>query len=51
MDFFDDFFDWEDFAIAGALGEELADEEVRRRELERELSEEQDLMEDWDEDY
>ena len=31
-DIFDDFdFDWEDFAMAGALGEEMADEEVKRR--------------------
>ena len=34
--------DWFDLATAGALSEEIAEEEVRRRELERELSKEID---------
>ncbi len=37
FDFLDDFFpDWDDIALAGAMSEELADEERERRRLEAE---------------
>lgn len=50
MDFFDDF-DWLDLATAGSFAEEMADEEMERRELERELEEEEDPIEGWDKDF
>jgi len=42
-DFFDDFFpDWNDIAFAGAMSEELADEELERRRLEAEFQEDEE---------
>ena len=42
-DLFDDFFpDWDDIALAGALSEEMADEERERRRLENELDQDDD---------
>ena len=41
---FDDIFpDWDDIALAGVMGEEMADQELerRRREAEREADEEE----------
>ena len=43
-DFFDDFIlDWDDIALAGAMAEEMAEEELERRRLkaEREADEEE----------
>jgi len=38
-----DFFpDWDDIALAGALGEEIADEELERRRLEAEREADED---------
>ncbi len=38
-----DFFpDWNDIALAGALSEEMADEELNRRRLENECEEDED---------
>ncbi len=38
----DDFFGWEEMAMAGALSEEMAEEEIERRRLEREMEKEQE---------
>ena len=40
-DFFGDF-GWEEMAMAGALGEEMAEEEKERLRLEREMEKEQE---------
>ena len=38
-----DFFpDWDDIGLAGAMGEEMADEELDRRRLEAELETDED---------
>ena len=47
FDWFDDF-GWLDIGIAGALGEEMADDEKERREIEKDYYDD-DL--DQDEDY
>ena len=47
MDNFDDFFDdfgWEDMGMAGALAEEMAEEERERLRLEREMKKEQERI-------
>ncbi|MDX9964484.1 hypothetical protein [Desulfobacter postgatei] len=38
----DFFLDWDDIGLAGAMGEEMADEELDRRRLEAELETDED---------
>ena len=38
-DIFDDGFDWEDMAIIGSMAEDMADEERKRNQIEKEIKE------------
>jgi len=41
MDFFDDRFDWQDWMIIGPLSEDMADEEKKRNQIEKEINEDE----------
>ena len=41
-DFFDDGLDWEDWMIIGPMSEEMADEERKRNQIEKEIKEDTD---------
>jgi len=40
-DFFNDGFDWEDWMIIGPMSEDMADEERKRKQIEKEINEDE----------